>query len=204
MGYSKINILGHSFGSVVAQAYTIKYPNNISHLILSLPIHSSEMMGQFNLNKQIELFFPEVWDSIMHLRKQGLLSNDPSYQSLIGKVPLSFTYRYNPEGRSVSINTAYPSRNNNKLALNMAGPDGDFNLTGDLSNFDFRKALQKLKMPILVMAGRYDKIAPPKWTIQYKNFCPNCDFVFFEKSGHTIFREEPEKTFSLIKNFLKK
>lgn len=204
MGFSKINILGHSFGSVVAQAYAIKYPDNLSHLLLSLPIHSSEMWGQFNLNKQIEIFFPEVWDSIIHIRKQGRLSNDPSYQSVLEKIPLSFTYRYNPEGRSVSANIPYPNRNNNKLALQMAGPDGDFNLTGDLSSFDFRKELQKLTIPILVMAGRYDKIAPPKWTIQYKDFCPKCEFVFFEKSGHTIFREEPEKTFTLIKQFLRK
>lgn len=204
MGFSNISILGHSFGSVVAQGYALKYPNHLSHLILSLPIHSAEMWSQFNLNKQIEIFFPEVWDSIMLIRKQGRFSNDPLYKSLLGKIPLAFTYRYNPEGRNNSNNIPYPNRSNNKLAVQMAGPDGDFNLTGDLSSFDFRKDLKKLTMPILVMAGRYDKIAPPKWTIQYKDFCPKCEFVFFEKSAHTIFREEPEKTYTLIRNFLKK
>ena len=34
MGFSTINLLGHSFGSVVAQGYAIKYPTHISHLIL--------------------------------------------------------------------------------------------------------------------------------------------------------------------------
>ncbi len=204
MGFSKINVLGHSFGTVVAQSYAIKYPYNVSHLLLSLPIHSSEMWGQFNLNKQIEIYFPEIWDSIITIRKAGKLSNDPTYQSLIEKIPLSFVYRYNPEGRSVSANIPYPNRSNNKLALQLAGKDGDFHLTGDLSSFDFRDHLNKLNMPILVMAGRFDKIVPPKWTVQYKQFCPKCEFVFFEKSGHTIFREEPDKTFSLIKQFLKK
>lgn len=204
MGFNKINILGHSFGTVVAQAYALKYSDNISHLILSLPIHSSEMWSQFNLNKQIEIYFPEVWDSIMLIRKNGKLSNDSIYQSILNKIPLSFNFRYNPESKYTSTNVSYPNRNNNKLALQMAGPDGDFILTGDLSSFDFRKDLNNLKIPILVMAGRYDKIAPPKWTIQYKEFCPKCEFVFFEKSGHTIFREEPEKTFLLIKQFLGK
>ncbi len=204
MGFNRINILGHSFGTIVAQAYALKYSNNISHLLLSLPIHSSEMLGQFNLNKQIEIYFPEVWDSIMLIRKSGKLSNDSLYQSILKKIPLSFNFRYNPEIKYTSTNVSYPNKNNNKLALQMAGPDGDFKLTGELSSFDFRKDLNKLKIPILVMAGRYDKICPPQWTIKYKEFCPKCEFVFFEKSGHTIFREEPEKTFLLIKQFLKK
>lgn len=204
MGFSTINILGHSFGTVVAQGYAIKYPTHISHLMLSLPIHSSDMWRQNNLNKEIEIYFPEVWDSIMKLRQQGRLSNDSLYEAIRSNVPLSFKFRYNPEGLSRTVNIPYPNKNNSQLALQMAGPDGDFNMTGDLSSFDFRKDLKNLTIPILIMAGRYDKIAPPKWTIQYKQFCPRCEFVFFEKSGHTIFREEPEKTFKLIREFLKK
>ncbi|MFN7686699.1 MAG: alpha/beta hydrolase [Sphingobacteriales bacterium] len=204
MGFSTINLLGHSFGSVVAQGYAIKYPTHISHLILSLPFHSGEMIQQSNTNREIEIYFPEIWDSIMKLRQQGRLSNDSLYEAIRGKVPFSFMFRYNPEGLSKTANIPYPNKNNNQLDLQMSGPDGDFNTIGDLSSFDYRKDLRNLIIPILVMAGRYDKLAPPKWTIQYKQFCPRCEFVFFEKSGHTIFREEPEKTFALIKKFLEK
>jgi proline iminopeptidase len=40
MGFSSISILGHSYGGVVAQAYAIKYPNNVSHLVLANSFHS--------------------------------------------------------------------------------------------------------------------------------------------------------------------
>ena len=136
MGFSTINILGHSFGTVVAQGYAIKYPTHIGHLMLSLPIHSSDMWRQNNLNKEIEIYFPEVWDSIMQLRQQGRLSNDSLYEAIRGSVPLSFKFRYNPEGLSRSVNIPYPNKNNSQLALQMTGPDGDFNMTGDLSSFD--------------------------------------------------------------------
>ena len=40
MGFSKINILGHSYGGVVAQGYAIKYPENVSHLVIANSFHS--------------------------------------------------------------------------------------------------------------------------------------------------------------------
>jgi len=36
-----INVLGHSFGGVVAQAYALKYPQNVSHLILASTFDST-------------------------------------------------------------------------------------------------------------------------------------------------------------------
>ena len=35
LGYEKINVLGHSYGGMVAQQYAIKYPQNVKHLILA-------------------------------------------------------------------------------------------------------------------------------------------------------------------------
>src|SRR5260370_7719698 len=34
LGLGKINLLGHSYGGVLAQAYALKYQNNLDHLIL--------------------------------------------------------------------------------------------------------------------------------------------------------------------------
>ena len=47
MGFKKINILGHSYGGVVAQGYAVKYPENVSHLILANSFHSY-LMWQAN------------------------------------------------------------------------------------------------------------------------------------------------------------
>ena len=39
MGLQKISLYGHSYGSVVAQGYAIKYPENTSHLIIANGFH---------------------------------------------------------------------------------------------------------------------------------------------------------------------
>src|SRR5690349_659868 len=40
MGFTSINVLGHSYGGVVAQGYALKYPGHVKHLILANTFHS--------------------------------------------------------------------------------------------------------------------------------------------------------------------
>jgi proline iminopeptidase len=47
---------------------------------------------------------------------------------------------------------------NNDVYCAMTGEDGDFLIAGDLGNFDFRRDLKKVSVPMLILAGRYDRI----------------------------------------------
>jgi proline iminopeptidase len=204
-GYAKINVLGHSYGSLVAQGYAVKYPDNVNHLILVAPFHSYLMWQENddNSNHEIRTNYPEVWDTLMILRKNGYQSSDELHQEIYGRVPYGFLYAYNPDyftGRS----NPYPNRTNTKLYYQMVGKDGDFIVGSDIGRFDFRMALKNLKMPVLILAGRYDRVAVPWMMVQYKEYCPQAQFEMFEKSGHNPFVEEPAKTFGIIKTFLAK
>ena len=64
--------------------------------------------------------------------------------------------------------------------------------------------LKDLKMPVLIVAGRYDRVSVPVFAVQYKTYCPQARFVMFEKSGHNPQVEEPEKEFKIIREFLAK
>ena len=206
MGYSKINVLGHSYGGVVAQGYAIKYPDNVSHLILANSFHSYLMWqaNDDNCNHEIKTNYPEVWKELMEVREQGAISSDVIHQEIYGKVPYGFLYAYNA-GRFAKRNRKpYPNSLNSKLYYQMVGKDGDFIVGNDIGNFDFRKDLKDLQMPILIIAGRFDRVAVPTMMIKYKEYCPQAEFVMFEKSGHNPQVEEPEKEFELIREFLSK
>ena len=43
MQYDKINLLGHSYGSIVVQLYAIRYPQHVKHLIIANGFFSGEM-----------------------------------------------------------------------------------------------------------------------------------------------------------------
>ena len=206
MGFAKINILGHSYGGVVAQAYAIKYPENVSHLILANTFHSFLMWQENcdNSNREIKINYPEVWDDLMKAREQGAVSSDQIHQEIYSRVPYGFLYGYNPENFKPSGRKPYPNSMNTKLYYQMVGKDGDFIVGNDIGNFDFRKQLKDLKMPILTYGGRYDRVAVPWMMVKYKEYCPQGKFVMFEKSGHNPQVEEPEALFKLIREFLSK
>jgi proline iminopeptidase len=204
MGFSKINVIGHSYGGVVAQGYAIKYPQNVSHLILANTFHSYLMWQENddNYNREIKTNYPEVWEELMKIRGQGAVSSDQIHQDIYSRVPYGFLYAYNPENFNNVGRKPYPNSNNTKLYYQMVGRDGDFLVGSDIGTFDFRKQLKDLKMPILIYAGRYDRVAVPWMEVQYKEYCPQAEFVMFEKSGHNPQVEEPEVLFNLLRKFL--
>jgi len=205
MGFDKINILGHSYGGVVAQGYAIKYPENVSHLIIANSFHSYLMWQENcdNSNHEIKTNYPEVWEELMRIREQGAVSSDPVHQEIYGRVPYGFLYAYNPENFKPSGRKPYPDPLNAKLYYQMVGRDGDFLVTSDIGTFDFRKQLKDLKMPILIYGGRYDRVAVPWMMVQFKMYCPQAKFVMFEQSGHNPQVEEPSALFTLIREFLR-
>ncbi len=204
MGFSKINILGHSYGGLVAQGYAIKYPEYVSHLILANTFHSYLMWQENddNSNREIKTNYPEVWEELMDAREQGITSSDQIHQEIYGKVPYGFLYAYNPENFKRSDGKPYPNFMNTKLYYQMVGRDGDFIVGNDIGNFDFRKQLKNLQMPILIYGGRYDRVAVPWMMDKFKEYCPQAQYVMFERSGHNPQVEEQEALFKLIREFL--
>jgi proline iminopeptidase len=206
MQLDKINLLGHSYGSLVAQGYAVKYGQHLSHLIIANGFHSFLMWQENddNSNHEIKTNYPEVWDTLMKLREQGVISSDDIHQEIYGRVPYGFLYSYNPNNFLRRPAKPYPNPFNAKLYYQMVGKDGDFIVGSDIGNFDFRNKLKDLKMPVLITAGRYDRVAVPWMQVKYKQYCPQAQFVMMERSGHNPQVEEPAKYFALIKDFLKK
>jgi proline iminopeptidase len=205
--YDKWNVLGHSYGGLVAQGYALKYPSHVSHLILANTFHSFIMWQENddNSNHEIKENYPEVWEELMKIRETGAVSSDQKHQDIYGKVPYGFLYAYNPDNfvsRSNIKRMPYPNAFNSKLYYQMVGKDGDFIVGSDIGNFDFRKDLKKLTMPVLIYGGRYDRVAVPKMMVKYKEYCPQAKFVMFENSGHNPQVEEPQELFILIREFL--
>lgn len=201
----KITVLGHSYGSLVAQAYAIKYPQNTKRLIIADGFHSGWMWQENcdNSNRCIKAGYPEVWEKLMKIRAEGAVSIDPAHQELYGKVPYGYLYCFNPTLRFL-LPKDHSTTMSSIVYYQMVGRDGDFIIGGDIANFDVRKQLKDLKMPVLILAGRYDRVSTPEMVMLYKQYCPQAQLEMFERSGHNPQVEEPEKTMKVVRAFLRK
>ena len=202
LGLAKMNLLGQSYGGMVAQAYALKYPQSVERLILLDSFYSGQMWqaNNDNSNREIQAQYPEAWAKLQKLRAMGLRSSAPEHQEIYDGIPLGLFYFYDASKAALLPNE--PS--NNDVYYAIAGDDADFTIGGDIVKLDFRADLRKLTMPILVIAGRYDRISLPQYAVKYKTYAPQARFVMMEKSGHFAYIEEPEKMLSVLQDFLGK
>jgi proline iminopeptidase len=201
LGLGRIAVYGHSYGGMVAQGYALRYPQSLSKLILANTCHSAEMWqkgANENWNYEIHNQYPEVWAELQQLRAKGMVSCDPAYQEIQGRVALSLLYFYDPTKANLTVDT------NLDVFCQIAGPDAGFVLGGDLASVDFRERLGEIQNPTLVIAGRFDRVGIPRYTLQFKTFMPRAQLVMFEKSGHMPFLEEPEHHEAVVFEFLRK
>lgn len=203
LGLDKIGLVGHSYGTVVAQAYAIKYPDQVSKMVLIAGFHSGEMW-QANCdsyNHYTQTHFPETWEKVDSLRNLGYVSSDPIFSKVYGSVPTKYIYYHDTKIKGKRPKTKYRNWNND-VYYGIVGRDADFFVSGSMMDTDFRKHLKNLDFPTLITAGRYDGVSTPQYNVQYKTYMPKAKFVMFEQSAHNPYLEEPEKFYKLLDEFL--
>ena len=75
----KINLLGHSCGRVLAQAYALKYQKNLSHLILCSTFHSTKQLNYVFKQMKAKMS-PELRERIEKLEQAGLFGQGKDYE----------------------------------------------------------------------------------------------------------------------------
>ena len=202
LGLERLHVYGFSYGGMVAQAYALAHPDRVLSLILANTVHSPEMWqkNHENINREIANQFPEVWDEILRLRAAGVRSTAPEMQALY-KVHGPLVRFYNPDNAAKLLSE--PGARNMELYTVFAGEDIEFFIGGEVARLpDFRPRLAELTMPMLVIAGRYDRALYPAYQREFARYAPRAELVMMERSGSFAHIEEPEALLTLLRRFL--
>lgn len=201
LGLGPVNVYGFSYGGMVAQALALDHPELVKRLILANTLHSPEMWqkNHENINRELELQYPEVWERILALRAQGVRSTDPRIQELYG-VHSKLIRFYNPDNAARLLSE--PGQRNAALYPVFVGDDVEFFLGGEVARLpDFRPRLHELRMPVLILAGRYDRALYPKYQLDFRRFAPQAEFRWMERSGSFSHVEETEAVVEVVREF---
>ncbi|WP_204344292.1 alpha/beta fold hydrolase [Psychroserpens algicola] len=201
--FDTISLVGHSYGTVPAQAYAIKYKDNVDRMVLINGFHSGAMW-QANCdsyNHYAKTHFPEKWKVVDSLRHLGYVSSQEPLKTVYGNFPTKYVYYHNTKLKSKSPKTKHRSWAGD-VYTTIIGVDGDFDVSGSMINQDYRQHLKDVKAKTLIVAGRYDGVSTPEFAIQYKTFMPQAQFEMFEQSAHNPYLEEPEKFYALFDKFM--
>jgi proline iminopeptidase len=198
LGLKKVAIIGHSWGGFLSMSYAIKYPANVSSLIL---------VGSAPANYKGQKAFADEFNKRTHSIKHKIdpLFNDKTLSAL-NMEQINEAYR-----DLFSVYFKNPS-NAKKLTLDMSKESaiGGFNVlslmlktTYFTPDSDLVPALSKLNVPTLIIHGNQDII--PVGTAQtISKATPGSKVVYLSDCGHFPYIEKPNEFFSSIRSFLSK
>jgi hypothetical protein len=92
----------------------------------------------------------------------------------------------------------FPTANNdNKKELPIRGK-----WLENVRNYEYRERLHEITIPVLICAGKYDRLTPLVMNKELQNRIANSKLVVFTMSGHFPFVEESDLFLSVLNNFL--
>ena len=184
LGIGRPVVMGTSFGGFVAQAYAIRHPGHASRLILSstgarirlpLVLERFEARGGAEARMAAERFWTDPGPETL-----------PAY--LTQAIPL---YNVRPETSTDALRRSI-------MNLNLL-----FHFARNGMGFDFRDALASVACPTLVLGGALDPICPIEYQEEIAAALPSgARYERFENAGHGVFRDEPERAFAVLREFL--
>jgi proline iminopeptidase len=188
----EFHLLGHSWGGALVGAYALQFPQGIKTLIFASPLLSTPRW-QDDANILLKTLPLEIQETITYHEQAGT-TNSQEYQDAAQVFYSQFLCRISFPKQEHPFNVdAY---------LTMWGPS-EFTATGNLLDFDILDQLPKLKMPVLITAGRFDEARPETMELVHKKI-NNATLAIFENSAHHAHREEPESYIQTLKSFLNK
>ena len=82
----------------------------------------------------------------------------------------------------------------------MNGPS-EFTVTGTLKTWDIMDRLAEIKVPTLLIGGRYDECTPGHLEAMHKRI-PGSQLKTIEDASHLCFAEQPDEFNQIINSFL--
>jgi proline iminopeptidase len=187
LGAERVDLLGHSWGGYLAMAYAVRYPEHVAHIVLC----DSSAPKWSDTDYLLKYLFPEGTERREQYAFFAAIG-DAAASGASVKEYLSMLF-VSPRKRDEFLAAA------NQLHFNRAVNDA---LNADLARIDMGPMLARLKMPVLVLTGRFDANVAPSTAWRIHKAIAGSRFEVFEQSGHLPFFEEPEAFARSVERFL--
>lgn len=199
LGFESTDVLGHSFGGILAQDYAIRYARHVRRLILA-GTGSSAVRINADFAAIKAGLAPELRAKIEALEAGGILGPDgaqkPEYRKLADEAELPYEYAVRPPAWSDSADPIGWD-----ALTTLWGGKSDFHIDGNLTGFDFAPKLRSLSIPTLIIAGDHD--LPSRATLEETHAALRASrLVILEHCGHESYVDQPAGFFAAVTAFL--
>ena len=207
LNLGQVNLLGHSFGGVLAQAYALKYQRNLAHLVLCSTFQSTRKMNDVFRAMKAKMA-PGLLARIEKMEKAGLYGHGKEYEknrytseymiAAWGEGYFPYLYQKRPDA---NYDPAASGAMAWDLYRAMWGAHGEFVIDGNLASVEYEDRLPSLRVPTLITVGDHDECDPSLAVTMHEKI-PGSKMVVLPDSGHMTFVDQPELFNSTVDGFL--
>ncbi|HKD15586.1 MAG TPA: proline iminopeptidase-family hydrolase [Candidatus Angelobacter sp.] len=208
LNLGKINLLGHSYGGVLAQAYALKYQKNLSHLILGGTFASTAAFNEV-LAREKQSMPAEERQRLEALEKAGLFGNGKPWEK--NRYPDEYAKLAWGDGYFPYLYQRHPDPNYDPVAGNttnswdlyreMWGSHGEFIVDGNLKSVEYTDQLSTIHVPTLIICGDHDESDPSLSRTMHEKIAGS-QLAIMPQSGHLAFVDQPNLYLKTVNDFL--
>lgn len=196
-----VNLLGFSFGGMLAQEYALRYPASVRRLILAGAGPSGADINR-RLREVRAATSSEVRAVLDRYEREAPFQGDaypPEYAQAADTAyrPFSF-HRLAAPPPEVAEVLGHLSFDVYKVVW---GDRGEFEVSGVLRDWDRLDDLPRIAVPTLILLGRYD-LTSVDTAREMGRRIPRSKVMIFEDSGHFMYIEESEAFLREVRSFL--
>ena len=195
-GFDRINVIGHSWGGLLAMYYATEHPDRVARLILidAAPVNSDLVVASYRA--LIDRFTEDEWSHLEALYDSGpYLAGDPGSHNEAMRLSEGATFHIADARERYFDLVAFDA----VTAANMvaiSGPARAMKL-----NVTVQDKLKNINCPTLIIHGREDFIVAAAPELVHR-LVPNSQLVVIPHSGHYPFIEQPDTFSETLRRFI--
>jgi proline-specific peptidase len=199
LGLDRAHILGQSWGGMLAMEHALTQPRGLLSLVIAdSPASIPQWVAEANrLRAELP---PDVQRTLTEHEAAGT-TDSPAYQEAMLVFYRRHVCRLDPWPDCV-IRTFEKLAAEPEVYFTMNGPS-EFHVIGKLKDWDITDRLGEIRVPTLLISGRYDEATPAIMRTVQRGI-PGAEWVVFEESSHMPHVEETERVLPVIADFLER
>lgn len=195
LGYGRVHLLGHSWGTILAVEYYRAHPEHVASLVLGsaaldIPVwerHARALVGTLSDSSQRAIRRAEAAHTYDAAGYQAALVE--FYDKYVWRQPV----KADLDSLLATVNQA--------MYNYMQGPS-EFTITGTLKTYDVTSFLPTIRVPVLYTVGEFDE-ADPVTIRRFASLTPGAQVVVLSGAAHITMWDAPAENVRAVRAFLR-
>ena len=191
LGLQQWVVVGFSYGGLVAQLYATEYEENLAGLVLVASAVDPRIPLQ--PTRQYDFISDEERDRMQEINEMPGLTREQRMFNRYLNGDWKRQYFYRPPRERLAELARYEW---------VQDPELRPGILASLATVDLEGAFQDFAVPTMIMEAKWDLTWNTDKPEVFHQEHPHAELLIFERSGHSMFADEPDRFFAELRRFV--